>query len=257
MAKPEGGRFDEDTYERARKWREAQESKKDAPKPVAKAKPAAKPAAEMPKAGTGSGRGGMGGPTADELDAYAKKRADDKFEQSIKDNLVTSERDEMNKYRDRAIGAGTAAASLIPAGRMLASAGKPSAATSRAALKELSSGGVKADKVLYPLRPRGPINKRTGVDKQMAKSEEGFPPAESNRMHARNKAQELAKQNPSPASRSADIPPSKPVASASGKADKAERASRSRYPTNDKKPKVEMTKHAKGGLARAKTTKYC
>lgn len=40
--KPAGGRFDEDTYARARKWREEQEAKASAPKP------AAKPAAKVP-----------------------------------------------------------------------------------------------------------------------------------------------------------------------------------------------------------------
>jgi hypothetical protein len=239
MAKPEGGRFDEDTYERARKWRESQEAKADAPapKPVAKAKPAAKPAAEMPKAGTGSGRGGVGGPTADELESYAKKRADDKFEQSIKDNLVTSERDEMNKYRDRAVGAGTAAVAL--AAPMLGGAMRAKKATEPlATMREMTKGGPKVASKVTPSRPAAKTGKKQGTSPEVRKSEEGFSPAEANRALARNKAESLAKTK-APAPKT--TPPAPKAAS------KAKPSPRKRTRYNEDEAGAEFSK---GGMAK-------
>lgn len=226
--KPAGGRFDEDTYERARKWRESQEAKASAPKPATPSKqrvsnPVSKKEMERTqdmrhmqdtirtaernatKAGTGSGRGGRGGPTADELSAYDRQQKDKRFEESVRANLRTSERDEMNKYRDRAIGAGAAAATL--AAPMLGGALRGGSAAKKGgdalgALRDMTRGGPRARSRVTPTRPSRDAVRR---------SEEGFNPAEANRALARTRAAEAAKPaTPKPAAKRRAAPKPKP-----------------------------------------------
>lgn len=89
--KPEGGRFSEDTYARARAFAKAAE--REEPQPATKAKSAPKPAPKAEpkeeimserKPGTGSGRGGQGGPTAAELATAGKRKQLDEFRASVK-----------------------------------------------------------------------------------------------------------------------------------------------------------------------------
>jgi len=224
------GRFDEDTYARARKWREQQEAK-SAEKPAAKTPSKSAPKAESKPAepAKGSGRGGVGGPTADELAAYDKKQKDKRFEESVRANLKTSERDEMNKYRDRAIGAGVTAASLAAPALSGAMRAKK-AAEPLAALRDMTKGGPRAASRVTPRRPTPDAIRR---------SEEGFSPAEANRALARARSTtETPKAAPKPKRRS----PRKPdVSMAPARAPKSESArKRTRY-NNDE------TNMAKGG----------
>jgi hypothetical protein len=165
MAKPEGGRFDESTYERARKWREQQEAKSAAPKAEAKAaapkkqpskvavpaKPVRGKAAERTQDAQAKDRRAM----QDTIASAEKKQSDKKFEESVRSNLKTSERDEMNKYKDRAVAAGTAAASLVPALRMAGTAASGARAPSGASkLSKSREVAEKFDKITpIPNRP--------------------------------------------------------------------------------------------------------
>jgi len=156
MAKPEGGRFDEATYERARKFRE-QAGKTAAPtKTPSKTRvsnPVPKKAMEQAKdmrhmqdtisasernaAKPMKGNAGQG-PTRDAA-----------FERSVRANLTTSEKDEMNKYRDRATGAAGAAASMAMPG--LAAARAAQAAKSAApAAKEAAKTGARYQSRVTP-----------------------------------------------------------------------------------------------------------
>jgi hypothetical protein len=238
--KPEGGRFDEDTYASARKWREEQEAKKsEVPKAEVKtpSKRRVAPAASkvedkpMPAAARGSGRGGQGGPTADELDAYDKQQKDKRFEDSIRANLSTSENDEANKYRDRAIGAATAAASLVP-GAMLARGAKKGVDT-LGAMRDMTAGGPRVASRVTPSRPASRVGRKTGVSDDARKAGEGFSPAEANRMLARNEAKKTA----------AAKAPAKPPAAPKPKAKRPTAARTKKF--NDDEAGVEF---AKGGM---------
>jgi hypothetical protein len=148
---------------------------------------------------------------------------------------VTSERDEMNKYRDRAIGAAATAASLTPVGRALNAASAPSMATKKAAMKEMTSGGAQAASKVTPARPRGPVGKKNLMPAAERRSAEGFNPAEANRMIARNQA---AAKVPKPSA-----PPAKPKATAS--TTKPSPRARTRY--NQDEAKIEFRK---GGVTK-------
>lgn len=199
--KPEGGRFDEDTYARARKWREEQDKKAAEPAkaPSKRRVAAATPSAKAPDAPAAKGSGrGAAGPTADELSAYDKQQKDKRFEESIRANLSTSENDEANKYRDRAVGAAATAASLVPGGMLARGLASRAAPNPLKALKEMTSGGPKAASKVTPSRPVAKTGRKTGVSDETRKSGEGFSPAEANRMLARNKAKADAAPKPKP-----------------------------------------------------------
>jgi hypothetical protein len=209
--KPEGGRFDEDTYARARKWREEQD-KKAAEPAKAPSKRRVAPVAASAKApdapaAKGSGRGAAG-PTADELSAYDKQQKDKRFEESIRANLSTSENDAANKYRDRAVAAAVGAAS--PLGGLMRMGALRAAPAPLKALKEMTSGGPKVASKVTPSRPVAKTGRKTGVSDETRKSGEGFNPAEANRMLARNKAKADAAPKPKP---KAAPSPRKPKAS--------------------------------------------
>lgn len=253
MAKPEGGRFDEDTYARARAWMAKQgEKKAEAPKPAPK--PAPKKS-EPVQAAKGSGRGSSAGPTADELSMYADKRKaqgrgaasgataanlkemrDKNFERSMV-TAGANER-EMNKYKDRAISAGTTAAML--AAPMLGSALRGGSAAkktadSTAALREMTKGGPKVARKVMPSRPTAPVGKKNPMPAAQRRAEEGFSPSEANRMLARKQAAAKATK-PS-------APPPKPKASAS----KTKPSPRARTRYNQDEAKVEFRK---GGMTK-------
>ena len=109
--------IDDDTRARARKWVESQTSGAEATtKPMAKSEPTSKPAPKpMVKSETAPKRVG---PTVEA--AAAKRKAD--MPKGDWYNPVTSQDAEANKYRDRAIGFGTAAATMAagPVGRAIA-----------------------------------------------------------------------------------------------------------------------------------------
>lgn len=229
MAKPEGGRFDEDTYARAKAWMEKQgEKKAEAPKPAAK--PAAKPAVKTTDKDLDNYRANKGqGPTKA---AAAKMR--ESYPDVVPATAGANER-EMNKYRDRAIAAGTAAASLVPMGRALTAASAPSMATKKAAMREMTKGGPKVASKVTPSRPTAPTGKKNPMPAAQRRAEEGFSPAEANRMLARKQA---AAKTTKPSA-----PPPKPKASAT----KPKPSPRARTRYNQDEAKVEFRK---GGMTK-------
>lgn len=168
-------RFDEDTYARARAWQEKQKDKPSAAPapsrpskvrvapPKAKAAPAPSPAPAPAPAAKGSGRGSSAGPTAAELDSYAKKQRDEKFADSIKANLSTSERGDMDKYKNRAMGAATAATALMPALRMAKTAASTKGGKEAlSALKEMTAGGPRVASRVTP-KPKPAMSSSTAA----------------------------------------------------------------------------------------------
>lgn len=190
--KPQNGRFDEDTYARAAAWRAKQAAQSATPAP-ATAKPApatAKPAAKRapnPDATVMSDevrKRTRAKLAAEELDAYERQQKDKRFEESVRANLKTSERDDMNKYRDRALAAATAAAALIPGGGAVARGAGPA----KQALTPAAKSTVR------PTRPTAPVGRKQGTSDAVRRSEEGFSPAEANKRLSRGAAKPKAKR---------------------------------------------------------------
>jgi hypothetical protein len=210
MAKPEGGRFDEDTYARAKAWMEKQgEKKAEAPKPAAKTTDK-----DLDNYRANKGQGPTKAAAAKMRGSYP----------DVKPVTAGANEREMNKYRDRAVVAGTAAASLVPMGRALTAASAPSMATKKAAMREMTKAGPKAASKAMPSRPTAQVGKKNPMPAAQRRAEEGFSPAEANRMLARKQAAAKATK-PSAA-------PAKPKASATKP--KADPRSRTRYNQDEK-----------------------
>ena len=228
MAKPEGGRFDEDTYARARAWMAKQgEKKADAPAKAAP-KPVAKPAPKITDKDLDNYRANKGqGPTRA---AAAKMR---ESYPDVKPATAGANEREMNKYKDRAVAAGTAAATLAApmlGGALRGGSAAKKAADSTAAMREMTAGGLKVSRKVMPSRPTAPVGKKNPMPAATRRAEEGFNPAEANRMLARKQAAAKATK-PS-------APPPKPKAAAS----KTKPSPRARTRYNQDEAKIEFRK---------------
>jgi hypothetical protein len=201
--KPDTGRFSEDTYARARAFLDKQQSRPEAdtPKPAAKrAAPAAPkrdmstvgPRRSMAPAAKGSGRGGQGGPTADELDAYKSKR-DKAFSDSV--NKYVGEQSAADRRREMigvangiagatGVGLGVRALGLMGKGAR-AAASTDAGKKALGALKDMTSGGPRVAKTTMPARPTAKTGPKQGTSDAVRRSEEGFSPAEANKALAR------------------------------------------------------------------------
>lgn len=161
MTKPEGGRFDEATYERARKFREqAASAPKPAAKPAAKAPSKTRVSNPVPKKAMEQAkdmRHMQDTISASERNATKPMKGNTgqgptraaAFERSMRANLTTSEKDEMNKYRDRAVGAAGAAASMAVPGMAAARAARAVKSAAPAA-KEAGKTGVRYQSRVTP-----------------------------------------------------------------------------------------------------------
>lgn len=257
--KPETGRFDEDTYARARAFIERGQSSRDegAPKPAAKPtpKPATKPKADpttygprrsLAPAAKGSGRGGQGGPTAEELDAYKAKRDKafgDSLLKDIQGRTATRERNEKlgmaADVASLAAGAGLGALGRKAVGAAASRASStPSGQKALSALKEATAGGPRVAKTTMPSRPTAPAGQKRDVPASVRRSEEGFSPEEANRRLAKAAAEKAAPK----AKKAAP----KPTVSATPKP-KTSRAKTSTKKFDDSEKSVEFKR---GGMAK-------